>query len=323
MKIKFANLDFTPKEINEDQKSLRAVFSTGDVDRHGEVVDQKSWLLDDFLKNPVVLFGHDHSQPPVGKIMGLGYNSDGNLEGEVKFAALEYPFANVIWNLYKGGFMKAFSVGFSAGKVDIVDNQVILRENTLYEISTVAVPANAMALAKAKGMDVSALEAKMIEQTDKAKDETVAEVVAEVVAAPAEEVKPAEETVVEAAAEETEDDAATEEAAATDEAPKDAEEAEDAVAKGMNALVTSIKEGRVLSKKNRKAIEEALVALQAVLDADKKEQEADKKLRTDTTDLSIKVETPAVRIVVPAKGQNKAKLINKAIRALLAEKRKA
>lgn len=321
MKIKFANLDFTPKEINEDQKSLRAVFSTGDVDRHGEVVDQKSWLLDDFLKNPVVLFSHDHSQPPVGKILGLGYNAEGNLEGEVKFAAQEYPFANVIWNLYKGGFMKAFSVGFSAGKVDVVNNQVILRENTLYEISTVAVPANALALAKAKGMDVSALETRMAEMvTDKkecaipaVKDiaaddavvETPAEVVAEVVA-PAEVVE--DEPVVEVVVETVSEEAAT-------------DAADEAVAKSMGALVSSIKEGRVLSKKNRKAIEEALVALQAVIDADTKASEEEAKAATP--ELSTKVNAPIVDMkkVASLSPMSKNRVINQAIRALLKQKK--
>lgn len=166
MKFKYANFDFKPKEINEERKSLRATFSTSDVDRHGEIVDQKSWNLTDYLKNPVVLFSHRHDQPPVGKIVGLGYNSDGNLEGEVQFAANEYPFANTIWNLYKGGYMKAFSVGFSAGNSDVVDGRVVLKDNTLYEISTVSVPANALALAKSKGLDTSALEEKFLEIGD-------------------------------------------------------------------------------------------------------------------------------------------------------------
>lgn len=163
MKLKYANLGFTPKEINTENYTLRAIFSTDDVDRHGEVVDQKSWLLDDFMKNPVVLFGHQHGQPPVGKVTGLGYNSNGDLEGEIQFAAEQYPFANVIWNLYRDGFMKAFSVGFSSGAVDNVDGQVVLRSNTLFEISTVSVPANQLALAKSKGLDITPLDEKFIE----------------------------------------------------------------------------------------------------------------------------------------------------------------
>lgn len=330
MKIKYSILDFTPKDINEENHSLRAVFSTGDVDRHGEVVDQKSWILADFMQNPVVLFGHDHAQPPVGKIVGLSYNAEGNLEGEVQFAAKEYPFANVIWNLYKGGFMKAFSVGFSAGNVDIVNDQVILRNNTLYEISTVSVPANAMALAKSKGIDTAPLEEKIVEMEEEhAADCKTKSLIAKdcpcnkkpADGAPTEEVK-AEAVPSEAAV-------AEEEKAEIPEVPTE----EVTLAKGMEELVTSLKEGKVLSKKNRTAIEEALKALQAVLEADKKEEiqedksvnklDSLKTISVNKTDrLSIKVETPAVRMTIPAHGRGKATLINKAIRRLIAEKAK-
>ena len=166
MKLKFSNFSITPTSVNEDTYTLDAVFSSGTVDRHGEIVDQKSWQLENFMKNPVMLFGHDHSQPPIGRVMALGYNDNGDLAGTVQFAAKEYPFANVIWNLYKGGFMKAFSVGFSAGTVDLIDNQVILKDNELYELSAVSVPANALALAKSKGLDTLPLEEKIAEMAE-------------------------------------------------------------------------------------------------------------------------------------------------------------
>lgn len=342
--MKYTTLAFKPKEINEEQHTLRAVFSTGDVDRHGEIVDQKSWLLDNFMKNPVVLFGHDHYSPPVGMITGLGYNSDGNLEGTVKFAADEYPFAKVIWNLYKGGFMKAFSVGFSSGHVDIIDDQIVLKDNELFEISTVAVPANAMALAKSKGIDVKPLDEKFLEQEktarekaeDKAKEEeqTEEETVEEAEVeekcgecgeiqkdCPCKKPKPApveeeEEAPAEVATEEETVEETVEEAPAEDEE----KEVETEIQKAADVIVESVKEGRVLSKANRGKVQSAVDALQALLDADAKE---DKDVKSEnSTDSFIKVETPAVRISVPAKGANKAKLINKAVRALLAEKRK-
>ena len=344
MKHKYANINFTPKDINKENKSLRAVFSTSDVDRHGEVVDQKSWLLDDFLKNPVVLYGHDHSQPPIGKVIGLGYNEDGNLEGEIKFAADEYPFANVIWNLYREGFMKAFSVGFSAGVVDIVNNQVILKNNTLYEISTVAVPANAFALAKAKGFDTSALEEKMIADVkainekkkcehcekeveaekecpckvakveDLAAEIAVEEPIVETPAAPVVETPvatqetPSEEGPADAIVEETQADAI----------PAEDEEVE----KSIGDIISSAKEGRVLSKKNRKVLEDALVAIQALLEQDNKEDGNKSLTEEEKMAAFIKVETPSIKLSVSNKTQNKAGLINKAIRALLDEKRK-
>ena len=385
MKIKYSNLVFKPKEINEEQHTIRAVFSTADVDRHGEIVDQKSWILDDFMKNPVVLFGHDHYSPPVGMITGLGYNSEGNLEGTVKFAANEYPFANVVWNLYKGGFMKAFSVGFSSGKYDVVEDQVILKDNTLYEISTVSVPANAMALAKSKGLNVQALEDKFLEVdkttrenaeakaaiAEKIEEEDEEETIIEEVKdcegceqkdCPCKKPKVEEEpVVVEEAAEEesTEEEkavVATEEKGEVADEMSDMDEMEKkwnnmeavydifgafarvyydeetpagdfskllketgelfiAHAGGGDAAKTAVE---AFVKDNSKTL------LEILSENSKKEEVKVEKTtpRVNITEISIKVETPAVRITVPAKGANKAKLINKAVRALLAEKRK-
>ena len=148
------------KGLNDDEFTIKGVFSTADEDRHGEVVDQKTWQLDDYLKNPVILFAHDHNQPAIGKAVNLFFNESGNLEGEIKFAAKEYEFANTIYKLYKGGFMRAFSVGFQNEVVeyDEGENKVTLKRNTLFEISTVNVPANALALAKSKGIDTAPLE---------------------------------------------------------------------------------------------------------------------------------------------------------------------
>jgi len=158
--MKYKHLDVDIKGIDDEKHIIRGVFSTADEDRQGEVVDQKSWQLDDYLKNPVILFAHDHAQPAIGKALSLAFNSDGNLEGEIQFAANEYEFANTIFKLYKGGYMRAFSVGFQneVTEFDDQEDQVTLKKNTLFEISTVNVPANALALAKSKGIDTSPLE---------------------------------------------------------------------------------------------------------------------------------------------------------------------
>lgn len=158
--MKYKHLDVDIKGIDDEKHIIRGVFSTADEDRHGEIVDQKSWQLDDYLKNPVILFAHDHTQPAIGKALSLAFNSDGNLEGEIQFAAEEYDFANTIYKLYKGGYMRAFSVGFQneVTEFDQEEEQITLKKNTLFEISTVNVPANALALAKSKGIDTSALE---------------------------------------------------------------------------------------------------------------------------------------------------------------------
>ncbi len=158
-KLKYKNLDFQLMEVNEEDYTIKGVFSTGEVDRHGEMMNQKGWDLASFLKNPVVLFAHDHYQPAIGKVISIGLNVQEQLEGIIKFAVEEYDFAKTIFQLYKGGYMRAFSVGFiNKDMTQREDGTVILLENELLELSAVNVPANDLALAKAKGIDTKALE---------------------------------------------------------------------------------------------------------------------------------------------------------------------
>lgn len=164
------------KEVNEEEFTIRAVFSTDDEDRHEEVVVQNGWDLSKFKMNPVVLFAHDHWQPAIGKVIEIGLNAQGQLEGVIKFAVEEYDFAKTIFNLYKGNFMRAFSAGFINKKYeyDQETDKVKLLENELLEMSTVNVPANAFALAKSAGVDMTPLKKAMNKgmEEDKLKEVT-------------------------------------------------------------------------------------------------------------------------------------------------------
>ncbi len=234
MKTYTKQFAFQTKSIDTENATLVGVFSTGDVDRHGEIVDQKSWIIDTYMQNPVVLWSHNHDEPSIGKTETLYINADGNLEGIMKFAVKENPKAKIIFDLFAGGYMKAFSVGFMSGAYDQRDDGVIiLKENNLFEISAVNVPANAMALAKSKGIMVELLEEK---------------------------------------------------------------------------------EGRVLSKKNRTVVENAVNALTELLNTDTAE---DKDIKS--TDNGISIEKKAS---VPADRRRKAlTVLNKAIRSLYREQR--
>lgn len=156
---------FKVKAVEEENFIIRGVFSTGGEDRQGEIVDQNGWKLDEFMLNPVILFCHDNYQPAVGKCIELAKDGNGNLTGAIQFAGAEYDFALTLFKLYAGGFMRAFSVGFMNSKyeIDQENDTVILKENTLYEISCVNVPANSMALALSKGVDVEPITKHMLE----------------------------------------------------------------------------------------------------------------------------------------------------------------
>jgi uncharacterized protein len=169
------------KSVDNENYTIEGKFSTGDIDRHGEVVDQKGWDLTDFLNNPVILFQHDGNQLPVAKCVSIGIDADGDLAGVIQFAVNEYDFAKTVFNMYANGFMRAFSCGFmnTVYEYDSVNEIVILRKNSLYEVSCVSIPANAMALAKSKGFDIKEIETDAVEEDiikeEDVKDEIVAE----------------------------------------------------------------------------------------------------------------------------------------------------
>lgn len=142
------------KSVDIDNASLEAVFSTSNEDRHGDVVVQ-NWDLKAFKKNPVILNSHTYGDATevIGKAEKVAIK-DGKLEGRIKFAVNENPKAKIIFDLYANGFLNAFSVGFIP--LEFGKKGEIIRSELL-EVSAVAVPANAMALAKAKGIDVEQL----------------------------------------------------------------------------------------------------------------------------------------------------------------------
>lgn len=135
----------------QDRK-VRFVISTETRDRHRDVVMSDGWDLKAYRKNGVVLFGHDHRSPPIGKATQVGVQ-DRQLKATVEFADAEtYAFADTIYRLYLGGYMKAASVGFIPKKFEHADDNrgLIFLEQELIEFSAVPVPANPDALVEAK-----------------------------------------------------------------------------------------------------------------------------------------------------------------------------
>jgi hypothetical protein len=65
-----------------------------------------------YRNNPVVLFAHDSSSPPIGRTTRV-WRDGTRLLGDAEFAPAEtYAFADTIYRLVTGGFLKNGSVGF-------------------------------------------------------------------------------------------------------------------------------------------------------------------------------------------------------------------
>jgi len=147
------DLDFEIKAVGDpEDRVLEFVGSTNQVDRYGDVIEVEGWDLKNYRKNPVFLWAHDYRQPPVGKALQVA-KTDQGLLFHVKFAtAEEYPFADTIYKLYLGGYLKATSVGFQdLEREPITDKEGKqtgwrFKKHELYELSAVPVPANPNAL---------------------------------------------------------------------------------------------------------------------------------------------------------------------------------
>lgn len=267
--LRYKDYNVEIKGIKEDEAIIEATFSTNDVDRHGEVVVQSGWDLKEFSMNPVILWGHDHSQPAIGKAIEIGLNEQGNLWGKIKFAVKENPLAKTIYDLFKGGYMRAFSVGYYNEKYDVLDKEnedgekeqvEIHLKNKLYEISAVNVGANALALAKQKGINI----------------------------------EPIEKAVLKPKKEEVNKDIKEEE--------KEPYNSDMSVLKGIIE-----KEGRVLSSKNKKVIQDAIEVLNKLLQEDKKTEEdsEESKLLENKDRKNIRVLNKTIRILVNKKKEIK------------------
>lgn len=95
--------------FNDDERSFVAWASKPVLDRDGEIIANDAWDIENFEKNPVLLWAHDYSMPPVGKAMWTRKQSNG-LKFKPKFAPT--AMGREIYELYKSEFMNTFSVGF-------------------------------------------------------------------------------------------------------------------------------------------------------------------------------------------------------------------
>ena len=143
------------KQVNENERTLDAYASTEALDRDGDRILSTAWegTLTKFKSNPVLGWAHRYDIPPIGKITDIGTDGRG-LRFRAEFA--NTPFATEIWELYRDGFLNAFSVGFipgvwvpndSDGDGEATNgNGKIFTTVELLEVSAVMIPSNPTSL---------------------------------------------------------------------------------------------------------------------------------------------------------------------------------
>lgn len=140
---------------------LEFVMSDETVDRVGDVIVAKGWNLEDFMKNPIALFGHSH-RDIIGKWEDVRIQGK-RLIGRLKLARQgTSPEIDTIRSLVEQRILKSVSVGFRPMEFEPIKDQkgnptggYKFLKSALHECSLVAVPCNPNALATAKSFGCS------------------------------------------------------------------------------------------------------------------------------------------------------------------------
>ncbi len=150
---------------------FKFVMSDETVDRMGDVIRADGWSLAAFKKNPIALFGHEHSFP-IGEWKNVRVEGK-RLVGELKMAAAgTSERIDEIRKLLEQRILKAVSVGFRIKDYEPMDKADPMggwdiRKAELHETSVVSVPANPSAVLLAKSMGISAETRGLIFRTGK------------------------------------------------------------------------------------------------------------------------------------------------------------
>lgn len=142
------------KAIDLEAGIFEAMISTEAVDRSGDIVRATGAKLDNYLKNPVVMWAHEYGEPPIARALSIEIMPGKGLKATFQFPAWGTSArADEVRRLWAAGFLNATSIGFiplTANPIDQNDKYgwgpQDYVEWELLEFSIVPVPANQEAL---------------------------------------------------------------------------------------------------------------------------------------------------------------------------------
>jgi hypothetical protein len=139
---------------------LEAVVATGSVDRHRTAIDVVGVSLENYRRNPIVLWagGSDPARGsvPIGRCISVDKAGGDRIVAEVQFAADK--FADRLFGFYKDGTLNAWEASVlpsdesrpTAAEIrankSLAKAERIVRRSELLAISAVGVPGNSMCL---------------------------------------------------------------------------------------------------------------------------------------------------------------------------------
>lgn len=143
--------------IDLEKKTAIFVMSTANRDRHGDIVDQNTWITRYFLENPAFYFQHRTADTfPLGRWLRVWFEADPDNEGQQRMLGEAYfaididPDAKRAWDHVVDGNLNMVSVGFIPHRVDYDEEKdaFILYDCELLECSLVGIGSNRQALVK-------------------------------------------------------------------------------------------------------------------------------------------------------------------------------
>ena len=139
------------KAADDVSRTFTFTISSATPDRMGDTVAVEGWRLENYKRNPVVLWGHDGTMLPVGRATRV-WVQNGKLKATAELApASVSQYAERVRGMIAGGFLNATSVGFAPSKFRFSDDKkrpygIDFLEQELLEFSIVSIPANPDAL---------------------------------------------------------------------------------------------------------------------------------------------------------------------------------
>ena len=176
------HFSISSKMPGDAPRVIRFIGSDESIDRDGDIIAVSGWDIAKYMKNPVVLFGHDSYALPIAKTVAINTDSYAKaLLFDIYFPTVEELATDpampsehalrvdAIYNMAKAGLLNAVSVGFRGIEWEQTKTGRMYTKQELMEISIVPVPANpnAIAIMRSAGVDDAVLKGVFMETTEK------------------------------------------------------------------------------------------------------------------------------------------------------------
>lgn len=136
--------------IDPSTRTIQHIITAATPDRSGDVIVPGGLAnRAEFLRNPVVLWAHQRTLPPIGTCIDLQVSKD-QLIAVTRFAQ-GVPLADDLFRLYEQGILRGWSIGFVPKRAGLRHagegrRGMLVESWDLLEYSAVPVPENPQAL---------------------------------------------------------------------------------------------------------------------------------------------------------------------------------